>query len=569
MGVDSQNVGSGRGRNSVRITSKKFYDAGSLIILDLEHMPGNACGVWPAFWTTGPTWPNNGEIDIIEGVNTQAANHYAVHTTSGCSISDTGLFSGTITAPNCDVNAAGQPTNAGCSITTSDTLSFGDGFNAQQGGAYATEYKSDSISIYFFPRSSIPSDIASGSPDPSSWGKPHAYFGSPCNMGQFVKQQQIVINTAFCGDWASGVWSTDSVCSAKASSCQDYVQNNPSAFQETYWSINNLKVYSGSGSGGGQPAPVNTFSQKPTASVAAPSGFPSSPPDQSGPPVPQFTSGQPQGQPPVPSAAPSQFQPQSQGQPQGQPWWGGNNWDQHTVSAWNGGQWGQGKANAAATSTAGEFDDASSATVAASVNTASAAVADATTPQDANTGSNDGGGGSDNQNANVDASAPALQAAAQVSTQAQVQSQQTQAATPNEPQDGKADHGQAQASNQPQSPSSPPSATLLANPSNTVAFAWGRPNWTGRYATVRAMQNDDFGHWKREQGRRETAEAEAEDVRRREAEESEVLRRREAEESEVLRRRDKKASGGETESKERRHIHRHEGKQRKRGWWRA
>ena len=50
---DSSNVASGRGRNSVRVTSTKQYTHG-LVILDLEHMPGSACGIWPAFWMTGP-----------------------------------------------------------------------------------------------------------------------------------------------------------------------------------------------------------------------------------------------------------------------------------------------------------------------------------------------------------------------------------------------------------------------------------------------------------------------------------------------------------------------------------
>lgn len=30
---------------------------------------GFAYLVWPAFWSQGPVWPDNGEIDIIEGVS--------------------------------------------------------------------------------------------------------------------------------------------------------------------------------------------------------------------------------------------------------------------------------------------------------------------------------------------------------------------------------------------------------------------------------------------------------------------------------------------------------------------
>jgi hypothetical protein len=31
-------------------------------------------------WTLGPNWPSSGEIDIIEGVNSQKANSMALHT---------------------------------------------------------------------------------------------------------------------------------------------------------------------------------------------------------------------------------------------------------------------------------------------------------------------------------------------------------------------------------------------------------------------------------------------------------------------------------------------------------
>ena len=208
-----------------------------------------------------------------------------MHTGQGCSISNTGLFSGKVSTPNCDVKASGQPGNAGCAILTSNDESYGDGFNNGQGGVYATEWTSDHISIWFFPRSAIPSDISSSNPDPSNWGQPMAQFSQGCNIDQFFNNHQIVFDTTFCGDWAgdAGVWSSDAVCSSKASTCQSFVQNNPSAFQDAYWSVNSLKVYQSNGQQGpsssdvaSQPVP----SQGPTASVPwpAPSGSPYSMP---------------------------------------------------------------------------------------------------------------------------------------------------------------------------------------------------------------------------------------------------------------------------------------------------
>jgi len=312
MGVDSTNVASGRGRQSVRVTSKAKYNH-ALIVLDLEHMPGSTCGVWPAFWTVGPNWPTGGEIDIIEGVNTQSSNSVTLHTGPGCSI-DSGtspagsgssdaaaIFSGSVTTPNCDVAATGQSTNAGCSIGTSDSFNYGDGLNANKGGVYATEWHSDVIRTWFFPRDRIPSDIDS-SPDPSSWGTPLAAFQSTsCDIDSMFKDQQIVFDTTFCGDWAGQVWSTDATCSKKAATCDDYVQNNPEAFTNAFWTINSLKVYTGAASNNGtapsasrpgssavptaSKPPVGTGSGVPTvipsgkpSDSAVPSGKPSSVP---------------------------------------------------------------------------------------------------------------------------------------------------------------------------------------------------------------------------------------------------------------------------------------------------
>jgi beta-glucanase (GH16 family) len=53
-------------RESVRLHSKESYNHG-LFIIDLNHIP-TGCGVWPAFWLTGKSWGQNGEIDVSMGI---------------------------------------------------------------------------------------------------------------------------------------------------------------------------------------------------------------------------------------------------------------------------------------------------------------------------------------------------------------------------------------------------------------------------------------------------------------------------------------------------------------------
>ena len=53
IGVDHQNKASGRGRDSVRLTSNAAYNKG-LVIIDLAHMPGSVCGSWPALYVFHP-----------------------------------------------------------------------------------------------------------------------------------------------------------------------------------------------------------------------------------------------------------------------------------------------------------------------------------------------------------------------------------------------------------------------------------------------------------------------------------------------------------------------------------
>ena len=198
MGVDTENVAP-EGRAAVRVTSSKTFQH-ALVIADIVHMPGGVCGTWPAYWMVGADWPGNGEIDIIEGVNDQPTNSMTLHTGEGAVVTNGTQFSGELVTPNCDVNAPDQPMNAGCSIGDVSNLTFGPGFNDAGGGVFATEWTSEFIKIWFFPRGSFPADIVSSSPNPSeNWGTPNSLFQGQFNIDDHFKDLQIVFDTTFCG----------------------------------------------------------------------------------------------------------------------------------------------------------------------------------------------------------------------------------------------------------------------------------------------------------------------------------------------------------------------------------
>ncbi|KAF5553774.1 endo-1 3(4)-beta-glucanase [Fusarium phyllophilum] len=250
MGVDYQTKNPSNGRRSVRVTSHDAFTHG-LFVADIAHMPGSIPGVWPAYWMFGPNWPTSGEIDILEGVNTQTENKISLHTGPGCSITNDGTTQGTtLESENCDSAGA----SAGCGQNTSDNQNYGDGFNDIGGGVYATEWTSDHIAVWFFHRGRIPQDIESGNPTPSSWGPPAAKFngGQGCNIDDHFKENNIVFDTTFCGDWAGSpdVWGKNPETSSLGD-CKDYVANNPADFKNAYWLVNSIKVYVQGGSYGG------------------------------------------------------------------------------------------------------------------------------------------------------------------------------------------------------------------------------------------------------------------------------------------------------------------------------
>ena len=300
----------------------------------------------PAFWMVGPDWPSQGEIDIIEGVNDATTNKMTLHTGPGCSIDGNGgnsdtnsnVMTGTVEQTACDVSSGD---NTGCGITTTDTQSYGAGLSESGGGVYATEWTDTGISVYFFPRSSIPSDISSGTPEPSSWGSPVAHFSGGCDFGTSFTNQQIVFDTTFCGDWAGAddVWG-ESCAASTGKSCVDYVGQNGEDFEGQFWSINSLKVYQSNGDStapsSAAPAPsaswpaqssavsqswpnASSWAPGPTAS-ASPSGWA---PIVSGSAIGSAPAPAPTSAAPVPSS-PAESQPWDA--PPSNTWGGGNPW---------------------------------------------------------------------------------------------------------------------------------------------------------------------------------------------------------------------------------------------------
>ncbi|KAF8480112.1 concanavalin A-like lectin/glucanase domain-containing protein [Russula ochroleuca] len=241
-------------RNSVRITSQDWYGVGSVWIIDLTHLP-YGCSVWPAFWSKGPQWPDNGEIDIIEGVNLMGANRYALHTLPGCSQPQGVLQTGVPGVTDCS-----QPT--GCFVTETRPDSFGEAFATAGGGVWATQFDVAGIFIWFWNRANLPRSIleatSTSSIDISEWGPPSASYPAPvCDIPRFFSAQQLVFDITLCGVWAGIPSEYDPQCSNAGQTGRCYNDNvvGPGSpkYDDAYFEINYVRAYTTGG-----PAPTAT-----------------------------------------------------------------------------------------------------------------------------------------------------------------------------------------------------------------------------------------------------------------------------------------------------------------------
>ncbi len=88
-----------------------------------------------------PNWPHGGEIDIIETINQQSTNQYALHTDAGCTPTANttlGTPTGQTGTNTCD---QAQNYGSGCTVLNQNTASAGAGFAAAGGGVYVMAFE--------------------------------------------------------------------------------------------------------------------------------------------------------------------------------------------------------------------------------------------------------------------------------------------------------------------------------------------------------------------------------------------------------------------------------------------
>jgi hypothetical protein len=223
----------------------------------------------PALWETDDIlWPQNGEVDILEGINDQAPNQVTLHTTPNCTMPDTNNVNGTSDSPytasriqtgqtlttDCDYETNW---NEGCIVGASGMETYGPGFNLAGGGWYVLERNSTGVYVWFWSRllgldvppavTALSSSSKSSPPpstiDTSAFGIPLASFPTTpqCTVPEHFGPNSIIINLTFCGlrAGAEDVYPK----SGCPGTCKTYVEENPEAFVEAYWDIRGIWVF--------------------------------------------------------------------------------------------------------------------------------------------------------------------------------------------------------------------------------------------------------------------------------------------------------------------------------------
>lgn len=139
----------------------------------------------------GPSWPQDGEIDILEGVNEMQQNQITIHTKPGCAPGkgpqgESGARTG---RGDCGENGG----DIGCGVFNTSPQGWGGGFNQAGGGVYAMLWTNDAIKVWHWKSGvlNVPLDIQAGKPAPEGWGKPVANWVG-CQFQNYFNRMNIV-----------------------------------------------------------------------------------------------------------------------------------------------------------------------------------------------------------------------------------------------------------------------------------------------------------------------------------------------------------------------------------------
>lgn len=199
-----------------------------LTAMRYSHLP-YGCGVWPAFWTRAPgaSWPDGGELDILEYVN-ESPQQTSFHTgnSNRCKLNAA------------EVNRCGQmpdanrmnydcvtayPHKLGCAPNMRPLMT-GEQW-ARRPGVIAVEWTETFLKVFYLPDGEAQREFAGDAPQPDAWDRfiisyyPFTKSNDCPNPADILAAQQLVLNINFCGDWASKVWK-DSTCSGRTNSCR-------------------------------------------------------------------------------------------------------------------------------------------------------------------------------------------------------------------------------------------------------------------------------------------------------------------------------------------------------------
>jgi hypothetical protein len=116
-------------------------------------------------------------------MNTGTQSQYTLNTSENCSLDASVATPGAVSNHIVDTACASSGANNDGGALSTVTLSLGEGFNQSGGDVYAHLWDGTGIKARHFARNEVPEDITDGTPDPTSWDTPAAFWSARlCDM---------------------------------------------------------------------------------------------------------------------------------------------------------------------------------------------------------------------------------------------------------------------------------------------------------------------------------------------------------------------------------------------------